>query len=88
MMMKIGKRCISYVSLIVLFLSIALPSADASVVSRANKDATVWICGGPNSQRYHSNRGCSGLKRCSKTPSKISLKEAQKRGYTPCKKCY
>ncbi len=86
--MKSHSRAIRYLCLVVLFLSIALPGADASIVCETNKDAMVWICGGPNSKRYHSNRNCGGLKKCSKTPSKISLGEARQRGYTPCKKCY
>lgn len=48
---------------------------------------SMWICGGPKSKRYHSTRNCSGLKRCSRTPRKISLSEARARHYTPCRRC-
>lgn len=34
--------------------------------------------------RYHSDPDCSNMT----SPSKISIEEAQERGYSPCKKCY
>lgn len=75
--------------LVLLFIVIAAPCETSEAASAANTgEKTVWVCGGPNSKRYHRHPGCAGLKRCSKTPSKISISEAQRRGYTPCKKCY
>lgn len=86
--MKLFKKNICCLSLILLFLSISLPSTDASIVCEASASGTVWICGGPNSKRYHRIKNCPGLSKCSKNPSKLSLNKAKQRGYTPCKKCY
>lgn len=45
-------------------------------------DDMVWI---PHSgSKYHSKSSCSGMK----GPSQVSLADAQRRGYDPCKKCY
>ena len=42
----------------------------------------VWI---PRTgQRYHSNKKCSGMK----DPSYVTIEEAKRLGFTPCKKCY
>ena len=42
----------------------------------------VWI---PHSgSKYHSSSSCSGMK----GPSQVSLADAQRRGYDPCKKCH
>lgn len=42
----------------------------------------VWI---PRTgQRYHSNKKCSGMKE----PSYVTIEEARRLGFTPCKKCY
>ena len=42
----------------------------------------VWI---PNSgKKYHSNASCSNMK----NPQHVSLEEAERRGFTRCKKCW
>lgn len=42
----------------------------------------VWI---PRTgKRYHSSERCSNMK----DPSRVTLAEAERRGFTPCKKCY
>ena len=42
----------------------------------------VWI---PRTgQRYHRNKNCSGMK----NPSYVTIEEAKRLGFTPCKKCY
>ena len=42
----------------------------------------VWI---PRTgERYHRNKKCSGMKE----PKYVTIEEAIRRGYTPCKKCY
>lgn len=42
----------------------------------------VWI---PRTgEKYHKSSGCSNMK----NPSKVSLSEAKRLGYTACKKCY
>ena len=48
----------------------------------AGSGAMVWI---PNTgKRYHTNKKCSGMK----NPSYVTIEEAIRRGFTPCKKCY
>lgn len=42
----------------------------------------VWVSG--SGKKYHSKSTCSGMK----NPRQISIADAKKRGYTPCKKCY
>lgn len=42
----------------------------------------VWIS--RSGKKYHSNPNCSGMK----SPSQVSIEQAQSSGYTPCKKCY
>lgn len=54
-----------------------------------NKDETyVWVCLGGMSKRYHNNKNCRGLRRCSVVPSTCSISEAESMGRTPCKICY
>jgi hypothetical protein len=38
--------------------------------------ATVYVCKGPSSKKYHITRDCSGLRNCSTNIYKVSLKEA------------
>ena len=46
------------------------------------KEQMVWI---PKSgSKYHSKASCSNMK----DPSQVTKSEAEKRGYTPCKKCH
>lgn len=42
----------------------------------------VWIP--KTGSRYHSTPTCSGMK----DPTQVTKEEAQRRGYTPCKRCY
>jgi len=42
----------------------------------------VWIP--KTGSKYHNNSGCSNMK----NPSQVTIEEAQRRGYEPCKKCY
>ncbi|MGG7164050.1 hypothetical protein [Clostridium ihumii] len=42
----------------------------------------VWIS--QTGKKYHSNPNCSNMK----TPTQVSLEDAQSLGLTPCKKCY
>lgn len=62
---------------------------EAPAVQKSNNEAgtyhnerTVWIpTNGGN--KYHSRSGCSKMK----NPKEISLEQAEKNGYTPCKRC-
>lgn len=48
----------------------------------------VYICTGPQSERYHKTSGCRGLEKCSKDVKKVTLAYAEEKGRTPCKICY
>lgn len=43
---------------------------------------TVWIT--KSGKKYHKNSTCSGMK----SPQQVTKEEAERLGYTPCKKCY
>ena len=47
-----------------------------------NKNNTVWVAN-KTSKVYHSSKGCSNMK----SPSEISLEDAQTNGLKPCSKC-
>ena len=50
--------------------------------TNAGSGVMVWI---PNTgQRYHTNKKCSGMK----NPTYVTIEEAIRLGFTPCKKCY
>ena len=42
----------------------------------------VWIP--KTGKKYHSNASCSNMK----NPTQVTLSQADKQGYEPCKKCY
>ncbi|NAS31990.1 hypothetical protein GTQ40_13475 [Flavobacteriaceae bacterium R38] len=44
----------------------------------------VYICKGKGSKRYHFNKNCRGLSRCSTKIHKTSLKHAKELGRTLC----
>lgn len=46
------------------------------------KAVMVWIP--ETGSKYHRSSGCSNMK----NPTKVTLQDAQSRGYTACKKCY
>jgi hypothetical protein len=62
----------------------SLPAGNTTAVTAVQtKSTTVWIPtnGG---KKYHSKSTCSNMK----NPKKVTLSEAQKEGFTACKKCY
>lgn len=59
-------------------------TAQKSAVQRGN----VYICTGGSSKRYHCDRDCKGLSRCSGEIEEVSEEEAEDMGRTPCKICY
>lgn len=65
----------------------ALFDRDAPQAPREERESggsgeMVWI---PRTgKRYHRDKDCSGMK----NPSYVSIEEAVRRGFTPCKKCY
>lgn len=94
-----SKCCITmkYLLRIVLFsLCVLFITSSSNVISQSVKDqseissteTSVYICTGPKSQCYHSNSSCRGLRSCSGTIKKVTVKEAEKMNRRPCKICY
>jgi hypothetical protein len=49
---------------------------------------SVYICVSKTGHKYHSDRDCRGLARCTHEVRKVSKEEAIKMGYSACKICY
>jgi len=46
--------------------------------------STVYVCSGAKGKKYHLRADCRGLSNCQHRVVKMTLAEAQKRGYTLC----
>ena len=64
------------------------PEKNVSAVKSADSGGNVFVCTGGSSKRYHCERDCKGLSRCSGEIEEISEEEAEDMGRTPCKICY
>lgn len=64
------------------------PEKKESAVKSAYSGGNVFICTGGSSKRYHCDRDCKGLSRCSGEIEEVSEEEAEDMGRTPCKICY
>lgn len=63
------------------FVCIAALFASISVSAQEPQDTTkVFICQG-SSYAFHVYKNCEGLSRCNGTKSKVTVKEAKRRGY-------
>lgn len=75
-----------------LFSVILLMSFTPEVATtQQSKNGTVMICTGKYSKRYHTSPpsdSCRGMKACKGEKKKVTLKEAEKMGLTPCGYCY
>lgn len=69
-----------------LLLMMMSPLADNNKVD--STQATVYICTGPQSKRYHKTARCRGLNSCSEDIKAVSLDYARSIGRTPCGWCY
>ena len=86
------KGYIKALSLIALFAFTPSMMGEAMPV-RINVEAsagstTVYICTGPNAEKYHKSSKCRGIRKCSCKIVSIDLSDAKKQGYKPCKICY
>lgn len=54
----------------------------AQAETQKTQGDTVWIT--RSGKKYHKNSTCSGMK----SPQQVTKEEAERLGYTPCKKCY
>ena len=68
--------------------AILLSGSATDMLSVTNPDTYVYVCGGPQSHRYHKTDKCKGLCRCSRTPFRTTQQKAESNGYKPCKICY
>lgn len=56
--------------------------ASLSVSAQEPQDtAKVFICNGSSSYAFHVFKDCEGLSKCNGTKSKVTVKEAKRRGY-------
>lgn len=68
-------------------LSIIFLALLMSIISCGRDNNKVLICDSPGARRYHKNE-CSGLNNCTHDIKKVTIKQAEKEGKTPCKICY
>lgn len=64
------------------------PEKKGAFVKSAVSSDNVFVCTGSSSKRYHCNRECRGLSRCSGEIEEVSEEEAEDMSRTPCKICY
>ncbi|RZJ69870.1 hypothetical protein [Flavobacterium sp.] len=74
-----------------------LPFADSEKPSDTKSDAPepdtsdskVWVCKSSGATKYHYNKDCGGLKRCTHTIEESTVKDAEAVGLGRCayKKC-
>lgn len=53
-----------------------------TAASETPKSQMVWVTN--SGKKYHRNSSCSNMK----SPKQITKTDAERQGYTPCKKCY
>lgn len=63
-------------------------SSGYQYVDEESSEMYVWICTGPRSKKYHNNKNCRGLRRCSGERRSVSVQTAESMGRTPCGFCY
>ena len=76
------------VALLIASTTVAFLSSSHSKISKENiAEAQVMICISKTAYAYHSHE-CRGLARCTHKIETVSISEAKKAGYVPCKICY
>ncbi len=69
-------------------LAIGMTGLNAEASRDKKEESTVYICVSKTAKRYHCDRDCRGLNNCTHEVKIVTVKEAEKRGLTPCKQCY
>lgn len=64
------------------YVSLSYLSDSLETQATKAQEPLVWIS--HSGKKYHSKASCSGMK----GPEQVTLSQAQRRGKTPCKKCY
>lgn len=62
--------------------------AEVSIFEASAGRTTVYVCTGPNAEKYHKSSKCRGIRKSSCKIVSIDLADAKKAGYKPCKICY
>ncbi len=77
-------------AILILSMLLNLSIANAAPIRYHIKVAvdSVYICVSPTGHKYHNDRDCRGLAKCTHEIRKVSKAQAIKMGYTPCKICY
>lgn len=65
-----------------IILVVALWIVSSFPLSEGNK---VYYCDSPNGKRYHQNKQCSGLQKCTHVIRETTLSDASRMGLTQCK---
>ncbi|MDB5122349.1 MAG: hypothetical protein JWP94_478 [Mucilaginibacter sp.] len=76
-------------SILVLAILIGMGISSASPSRRFTRLAVdpVYICISNTAHKYHNDRDCRGLAKCTHQIRKVSKDQAIKMGYKPCKIC-
>lgn len=69
------------------FFAAAALFAASLLLPACGKSDKVYICTGPQSHAYHTDRHCKGLDRCSGDIETVSVDEAEDMGRHPCGFC-
>jgi len=79
------KRIILILSIIA---SISVGNTTPINIHARTRVDSVYICVSATGHKYHDNRDCHGLARCTHEIRKVSKAQAIKMGYSACKICY
>jgi hypothetical protein len=74
--------------LLTMFMSLNIGYSGSITKRLSTKADEVYICVSKTGHKYHSDRDCRGLARCTHEIRKISKDQAIKMGYSACKICY
>lgn len=62
-----------------------LITAAIALFSFAPQESKVWICDSQTATKYHFDKDCNGLQKCTHVIKEVTLDAAKERGLTPCK---
>ena len=72
--------------IVTMLISVAYSSPNKLITNVAVD--SVYICVSKTNHKYHDNRDCRGLARCTHEIRKVTKAQAIKVGYGACKICY
>lgn len=64
--------------------SFAVEEREYASMSAASSGSGVMVWIPKSGKKYHSSKSCSNMK----NPSQVTIEEAERLGFEPCKKCY